>query len=415
MGIKLRLTVVNFLQFFIWGTWLLTIGAYWFENKHWPAQDFGLIFSTMGIAALLMPTLTGYIADRYVSAQRLYGIFHILGGIGLFFIPMAQEPMQVFWVVLATMLCYMPTIPLSNTVGYHLLKTNGFDIVKSYPPIRVWGTIGFIAALWTVSLNHIEQSPYQFYLGGAVALILGILSFTLPDCPPLGKKKEDNPSEKSALEMLWKNPQFALFFFFSMLLGAALQLTNAYGDTFIHSFKQIPEFSDSLTVKYPAMIMSISQISETLFILAIPYFMKRFSIKQVMLISMVAWVLRFGLFSLGNPGDGLWMIIVSCIVYGMAFDFFNVSGSLYIEQHVDAKARSRAQGIFTMMVNGIGAILGSLGSGYIIERFYTQTAANGQQTLLWPGIWSAFTVYALIVTVLFAIFFKSPTNKVATV
>jgi len=411
MGIKLRLIIVNFLQFFIWGSWLLTIGAYWFEFKHWPADNFGQIFSTMGIAALVMPTLTGYLADRFISAQKLYGILHILGGIGLFFVPEAHEPSQLFWIILATMFCYMPTIPLSNTVGYHILKTNKFDVVKTYPSIRVWGTIGFIVALWTVSLNHIEQSHLQFYLGGSVALLLGIISFTLPNCPPLGKRQKDAPTDLSSLSMLWKNPQFALFFIFSMLLGAALQLTNAYGDPFISSFANIPEYSNSLAVKYPAMIMSISQISETLFILAIPYFMKRFSIKQVMLISMVAWVLRFGLFSVGDPGNGLWMIVLSCIVYGMAFDFFNVSGSLFIEQQIDAKARSRAQGLFTMMVNGVGAIFGSLGSGYLIEHYFTTRGVDGSELRHWPEIWSAFTVYALIVTVLFAFFFKSPKNQ----
>lgn len=411
MGIKFRLIIVNFLQFFIWGSWLLTISVYWFENKQWSAANFGQIFSTMGIAALIMPTFTGYLADRFISAQKLYGILHILGGIGLLFVPQAQDPMQLFWIILATMFCYMPTIPLSNTVGYHILKTNNFDVVKTYPNIRVWGTIGFIVALWTVSLNHIENSHLQFYLGGSVALLLGIISFTLPNCPPLGKKEKDAPSDLSALHELWKNPQFALFFIFSMLLGAALQLTNAYGDTFISSFSSIPEYSQSLAVKYPAMIMSISQISETLFILAIPFFMRRFTIKQVMLISMVAWVLRFGLFSLGNPGDGLWMIILSCIVYGMAFDFFNVSGSLFIEQNIDAKVRSRAQGLFTMMVNGVGAIFGSLVSGYLIEHFFTSQDANGNALRHWPEIWSVFTIYALIVTILFAIFFRSPQTQ----
>ena len=411
MGIKLRLIIVNFLQFFIWGSWLLTISVYWFGNKQWSAADFGQIFSTMGIAALIMPTFTGYLADRFISAQKLYGILHILGGIGLLFVPQAQEPMQLFWIILATMFCYMPTIPLSNTVGYHILKTNNFDVVKTYPNIRVWGTIGFIVALWTVSLNHIENSHLQFYLGGSVALLLGIISFTLPNCPPLGKKEKDAPSDLSALHELWKNPQFALFFIFSMLLGAALQLTNAYGDTFISSFSSIPEYSQSLAVQYPAMIMSISQISETLFILAIPFFMRRFTIKQVMLISMVAWVLRFGLFSMGNPGDGVWMIVLSCIVYGMAFDFFNVSGSLFIEQNIDAKVRSRVQGLFTMMVNGVGAIFGSLVSGYLIEHFFTSQDANGNAMRHWPEIWSVFTIYALVVTILFAIFFRSPQTQ----
>lgn len=401
MGIKFRLLTVNFLQFFIWGSWLLTIGAYWFENKEWPAKDFGLIFSTMGIASLVMPALAGHIADKYLSAQKLYGLLHILGGIGLFFVPTAVEPMQMFWIILATMFCYMPTIPLSNTIGYHILKTSGFDVVKDFPPIRVWGTVGFIAALWTVSLTHNEQSANQFYLGGGVAILLGIISFTLPNCPPLGKGER---SEQGDAWSLLKSSNFVLFFFFSMLLGAALQLTNAYGDPFLSSFSSQSEFADSLAVKYPAVIMSISQISETLFILAIPFFMKRFNIKQVMLISMVAWVMRFGLFIAGDPGDGLWMIVLSCIVYGMAFDFFNVSGSLYIEQNVDKRVRSRAQGIFTMMVNGVGAVIGSIGSGYLIEAYFT----NPNKSLMWPEIWTSFTVYSASIAVGFAIFFKIP-------
>lgn len=408
--ITYRLIFINFLQFFVWGSWLLTIGSFWFEHKHWPAQDFGLIFSTMGIAALIMPTFTGYLADKKISAEKLYGILHILGGIGLLCIPLAQEPIQVFWIILFTMFCYMPTIPLSNTLGYQLLKNDALDIIKKYPRIRVWGTIGFIAALWTVSLNHLEQSEAQFYLGGTVAILLGLFSFTLPNCPPLGKNQVQSSSSHT-LSTLIKNPQFLLFFVFSMLLGAALQLTNAYGDPFISSFANIPEYSNSFAVKYPAMIMSISQISETLFILAIPFFMRRFTIKQVMLMSMVAWVLRFGLFSLGDTGSGLWMIILSCIVYGMAFDFFNVSGSLYLEQHIDASMRSRAQGIFTMMVNGIGAILGSVGSGFLIETYFVMGNNNGKQLLNWPGIWMTFALYALVVTVLFAVFFKSPQNK----
>ena len=403
MGIKFRLMTVNGLQFFIWGSWLLTIGAFWFGNKEWPATDFGLIFSTMGFASLIMPTLAGHLADKFISAQKLYGLLHILGGIGLFFVPMAETPMQMFWTILITMCCYMPTIPLSNTVGYHILKINNLDVIKDFPKIRVWGTIGFIAALWTVSLTHNEQSANQFFLGGSVAFVLGILAFTLPDCPPHGKEQTKDRGNAWAL---LKSTNFILFFFFSMLLGAALQLTNAYGDPFLSSFSSNPQFTDTLAVKYPAIIMSISQISETLFILAIPFFMKRFNIKQVMLISMAAWVLRFGLFIFGDPGSGLWMIVLSCVVYGMAFDFFNVSGSLFIEQNVDKRVRSRAQGIFTMMVNGVGAVIGSIGSGYLIGTYFT----NPDKSLMWQEIWTSFTIYAAIIAVTFALFFRIPNN-----
>ncbi len=404
--IRFRLTLLSFLQFFIWGSWLITIGTFWFETKKWGPQDFGVIFSTMGIGALIMPAIMGIIADRYLSAQNLYGILHLLGGVGLYFIPSATTPADMFWRILITMFFYMPTISMSATVCYHILSKEGYDIVKAFPKIRVWGTVGFIAALWTVSLTHNEASANQFFIGSAVSILLGIFSFTLPDCPPAGKiRTEKGWMNNLGLDAfkLFKDYQFSIFFIFSMLLGAALQLTNAYGDVFLHVFDKNPNYAKSLVVKYPAMIMSISQISETLFILAIPFFMKRFGIKQVMLISMIAWVLRFGLFAFGNPGDGLWMIVLSCIIYGMAFDFFNISGSLFVEQNTSKGIRSSAQGVFTMMVNGVGAVLGSVVSGYVIEHYFQ----DAQGSMDWQSIWLSFAGYSLVVAIAFAILFKN--------
>ncbi len=407
--IKFRLTTLSFLQFFIWGSWLITIGGYCFNTKQWSPSEFGIIFSTMGFSALFMPPITGILADRFINAEKLYGILHLLGGISLYFVPAAQTPNEMFWTILVTMLFYMPTISLSNTVAYHVLSKNNLDVVKSFPPIRVWGTIGFIAAVWTVSLTHNETSSFQFYLASSVSIALAIYSFTLPACPPLGKnlpkKSWVNGLGLNAFQML-KEKQFAIFFIFSMLLGAALQLTNAYGDTFLQDFKLQPQYADSLAMKYPAIILSISQISETLFILTIPFFMKRFGIKQVMIFSMLAWVLRFALFAFGNPSDGLWMIVLSCIIYGMAFDFFNISGSLFIETSVDASIRSSAQGLFTMMVNGIGAILGSLASGKIIEMYFIHNNVKD-----WQSIWLVFAGYAAVVTILFVLLFKNDTGK----
>ncbi len=406
--IKFRLIALSFLQFFIWGSWLITIGGYCFNTKNWSPSEFGVIFSTMGISALFMPPIIGILADRFMNAEKLYGILHLLGGISLYFIPDAATPNQMFWTILVTMLFYMPTISLSNTVAYHILSSNKLDVVKNFPPIRVWGTIGFIAAVWTVSLTHNETSNFQFYLASAVSFALAIYAFTLPACKPLGKNTESKSWTQSlglnAFEML-KNRQFAVFFIFSMLLGAALQLTNAYGDTFLQDFKSQSQYANTLAMKYPAIILSISQISETLFILTIPFFMKRFGIKQVMIFSMLAWVLRFALFAYGNPGDGLWMIILSCIIYGMAFDFFNISGSLFIETSVDAGIRSSAQGLFTMMVNGIGAILGSLSSGKIIELYFIHDNVKD-----WKSIWLVFAAYAAIVTILFFFLFKENKN-----
>ena len=413
MNIKQRLIVMNFLEFFIWGSWLITIGAYWFQNKQWPGAQFGIIFSTMGIASLFMPSFAGIIADRWVNAEKLLGIFHICGAIVLFMIPKVNDPSTFFWVILLNMIFYMPTISLAIAVAYAALKSKGGDVVRDYPPIRVWGTVGFIVALWVVSLLHFETSAYQFYVASAAALVLGIYSFTLPKCPPQLNRKQS----KSVIDVLgltsfslFRNRKMALFFIFAMLLGAALQLTNAYGDTFLHDFAKVDKYKDSIAVKYPAIIMSISQISETLFILAIPFFLRRFGIKQVMFFSMIAWVLRFGLFAYGNPGHGLWMIILSCIVYGMAFDFFNISGSLFVETQTDHSIRASAQGLFMMMTNGVGAVLGSSLSGIIIQRYFTYP----DQSKNWHGIWIAFSLYALVIAILFILLFKHKHDLTAT-
>ena len=406
MSLKLRLIVMNFLQFFIWGSWLLTIGAYWFQNRHWSGTGFGAIFSTMGIAALFMPSLVGIVADKWINAERLYGLLQIGGAIVLFLVPTIDNPSTLFWVMLVNMICYMPTIALAITVSYNALKNDRLDVVRDYPPIRVWGTIGFIAALWTVSLLHLETSAGQFYVASAASLLLGLYAFTLPKCPPKLRSADAGRSLIDALGLtsfrLFRDPKMAVFLIFAMLLGAALQLTNAYGDTFLHDFAQTDAYKDALAVRYPAIIMSISQVSETLFILAIPFFLRRFGIKTVMVISMLAWFLRFGLFAYGDPGPGLWMIVLSCIVYGMAFDFFNISGSLFVESQSDPKIRASAQGLFMVMTNGIGAVLGSTLSGFIIDRFFTY--ADGGKN--WHGIWITFSLYALATALLFVPLFK---------
>jgi len=257
-----------------------------------------------------------------------------------------------------------------------------------------------------VSLLHLETTSGQFYVAAGAALVLGLYAFALPPCPPKLDRIASSGSLLDTLGLtsfkLFRNAKMAIFFLFAMLLGAALQLTNAYGDTFLHDFATEPAYQGLIAVKYPAIIMSISQVSETLFILAIPFFLKRFGIKTVMFISMAAWALRFGLFAYGNPGSGLWMIVLSCIVYGMAFDFFNISGSLFVESQSDPAIRASAQGLFMMMTNGVGAVLGSSISGVVIEQFFT--AADGSKD--WHGIWISFALYAAVVAVLFLLLFR---------
>jgi MFS transporter, NHS family, xanthosine permease len=405
MNIKLRLTIMSFFQFFVWGAWLITIGTYCFNAKGWSGAQFGAIFSTLALSSLFMPAITGIIADKWMNAEKLYGILHILYGLILFYVPQVNNPDTLYYVIFGAMICYMPTISLSNSIAYTILKNNNYDVVKVFPPIRVWGTIGFIAAMWITNLTGSKANANQFIIAAVAAIALGIFSFTLPKCPPQKSiAKDASIVEQLGLQAfkLFGNYKMALFFIFSMLLGGALQLTNMYGDAFLDDFKKVPQYANSLVVKYSTIIMSISQMSETLFILAIPFFLKRFGIKNVMLISMLAWVLRFGLFAYGNPSGGLWMIILSCIVYGMAFDFFNISGSLFVETTTSPKIRSSAQGLFMMMTNGVGAFLGSKISGYAIDSYYT--LPNGDKD--WHSVWTAFALYALIVAILFVILFR---------
>jgi NHS family xanthosine MFS transporter len=414
MSIKFRLTLMSFLQFFVWGAWLITIATYFFSSPMGSVKDagikFGAIFSTLAISSLFMPAITGIIADKWINAEKLYGILHIFYGIILFFVPQVHDADTLYYVILGAMICYMPTISLSNSIAYTILKREGFDVIKVFPPIRVWGTIGFIVAMWITNLTGSKANGNQFIIGGVIAILLGIFSFTLPKCPPQKSiSKDAGIIEQMGLKAfkLFGNYKMALFFLFSMLLGGALQLTNMYGDTFLDDFKKVPAYGpESFVVKYSTIILSISQISETIFILAIPFFLKRFGIKKVMLFSMLAWVLRFGLFAYGNPADGLWMIVLSCIIYGMAFDFFNISGSLFVETTTDSSIRSSAQGLFMMMTNGVGAWLGSKISGWVINEYHTSPAGDRE----WHGIWLSFAVYSLIVAVLFAVLFKHKHN-----
>lgn len=400
---------MSFFQFFVWGAWLITIATYFFSNNMGTGVQFGAIFSTLALSSLIMPAVTGIIADKWLDAEKLYALLHILYGLILFYVPFVHDADKLYYVIFAAMIFYMPTISLSNSIAYTILKNDGFDVVKVFPPIRVWGTIGFIVAMWFTNLTGSKANTNQFIIGGVGAVLLGLFSFTLPKCAPQRSiAKDAGIAEQLGLQAfkLFGNYKMALFFIFSMLLGAALQLTNMYGDTFLDDFKKMTEYKDSFVVKYSTIIMSISQISETLFILTIPFFLRKFGIKNVMLFSMLAWVLRFGLFAYGDPSGRLWMIILSCIVYGMAFDFFNISGSLFVETNTDASIRSSAQGLFMMMTNGVGAFLGSKVSGYVIDAYYT--LPNGDKE--WHGIWESFAIYALVIAILFVFLFRHKHN-----
>ena len=407
MNIRIRLIAMQFLQFFMWGAWLISLGGYMGSGLHFEGGEIGAIFATMGIASIIMPGLTGIIADKWVNAERLYALLHFIGAGALFYAASATSYSQMYMAMLLNMLAYMPTLALTNTISYNALEKYKMDLVKDYPPIRVWGTVGFICAMWVVDLTGFKSSALQLYVAATAAVILGLYAFTLPPCPP-ARNEQKTVLSAFGLDalVLFKQRKMAIFFLFSMLLGAALQITNTYGDLFLGSFASIPEYADSFGVKHSVILLSISQMSETLFILAIPFFLKHFGIKRVMLISMMAWVFRFGLFGLGNPGDGIWMLILSMIVYGMAFDFFNVSGSLFTEMEAHPGIRASAQGLFFMMTNGIGAMIGGYASGAVVDMFSVYAEGGGLISREWTPIWMIFAVYTLVIGILFAVVFR---------
>lgn len=407
MSMKLRLTVMNFLQFFIWGAWLISLGGYMGRTLHFEGGEIGAIFATMGIASIIMPGIIGIIADKWVNAERLLGILHLLGAGCLLYAAGQTSYRPMYFALLLNLMAYMPTLSLINTVSYNALEKAHCDIVSDFPPIRVWGTVGFICAMWLVDLTGFKNNSTQLYVAAVAAIVLGLYAFTLPACPPA---KSENKTLLSAFGLdalfLFKQRKMALFFFFAMLLGAALQITNTYGDLFLGSFKDVPQYASSFGVKHSVILLSLSQMSETLFILAIPFFMKRFGIKQVMLMSMFAWFFRFGLFGVGNPGSGLVFFILSMIVYGMAFDFFNISGSMFVEKHVTSNYRASAQGLFFMMTNGIGAIIGGYASGAVVDAFSVYSPTHEVISRNWSAIWYIFAVYAAIIGILFLLTYR---------
>tara|TARA_R110000868_G_scaffold278860_1_gene538942 strand:+ start:3879 stop:5114 length:1236 start_codon:yes stop_codon:yes gene_type:complete len=398
---------MNFFQFFVWGIWLISLGGY-MGQTFGPIEggsiglSIGRTYGSMGWASLFMPALLGIIADKYFSAQKVLGLAHIAAGIAIYFATQATNSTEMYWVIFATSCFYMPTIALNNSVSYAVLNKYSFDVQKTFTPIRVWGTVGFIFAMWITDLTDWKSNTNQFVFASIAMIITGVFCFTLPNVPAENRNSNQTLTSKFGLDsfVLFKQKKMAIFFVFAMLLGAALQITNMFGDTFIRDFGSNPEYQGTFGVEHSVLIISLSQISETLFILTIPFFLRKFGIKQVMIFSMIAWVLRFALFGIGNPGSGVIFLILSMVVYGMAFDFFNISGSLFVEKETDSKIRSSAQGLFMLMTNGIGAIVGGELAGRTVSYFTVDNKVE------WPSVWFSFAAYAFVIMIAFAILFK---------
>ena len=423
-SIKLRLIVMNIIQWAVWGSYLTSMGSYLASVGL--ATRIGIFYSMQGIVSIFMPTLMGIVADKFIPAQKLLGLCHgiagaAMAGAGLYGMTAGSEVSFgiLFGLYAVSVAFYMPTIALSNSVAFGILERNGYDTVKDFPPIRVFGTIGFICAMLFVNFVkngagiQYQHSYNQFIVSGICGLTMFLYCFTLPECPcNKNSGAEQTLAERFGLNAfaLFKDRQMAIFFIFSMLLGVALQITNGFANPFISHFKEVPEFASTWGARNANALISISQISETLGILLIPVAMKIFGIKRVMLIAMFAWVLRFGLFGAGNPGSGVWMLILSMIVYGVAFDFFNISGALYTNMRTSEKLQNSAQGLFMLMTNGIGATIGTLSAQAVVNHFVYNAAEPN-----WSAAWYTFAAYALVVAFLFMILFKEPktNDKVA--
>ena len=424
-SIKPRLIAMNLIQWAVWGAYLTSMGSYLASVGL--ATRIGIFYAMQGIVSIFMPTLMGIVADKFIPAQKLLGICHGLAGaamLGAGFYGMTAGTEVSFGILFGlyaiSVAFYMPTIALSNSVAFKILEQNGYDTVKDFPPVRVFGTVGFILAMLFVNFvtngNGVQyQHSYnQFIVSGVLGLTMLLYCFTLPNCPcSTGAGEKQTMAERFGLDAfkLFKDRQMAIFFIFSMLLGVALQITNGFANPYISHFKEVPEFANSWGAQNANALISISQISETLGILLIPVAMRLFGIKRVMLIAMFAWVLRFGLFGAGNPGSGVWMLILSMIVYGVAFDFFNISGALYTNMRTSEKLQNSAQGLIMLMTNGIGATIGTLSAQAVVNHFVYNAAEPN-----WSAAWYVFAAYALVVAFLFMILFKAPkdiTQKVA--
>ena len=432
MNIKIRLTVMNFIQFAVWGAYLVSMGM--FLGNAGFGQYIGWFYATQGFVSLFMPALMGIVADRWIPAQKALGLCHLIAAASMGAAAYVGFQSNISFATLFTLYTlsvafYMPTLALSNSVAYTALRKYGFDTVKTFPPIRVFGTVGFICAMWVTNFCGFQPNASQWVFSAVLGVVLGLYCFTLPDCPVADSSSSEKKTLSDMLGLkafaLFKEKKMAIFFIFSMLLGMSLQVTNGFATPFITGFNSLEGYTGSWGANNATALVSLSQISETLCILLIPFFLKRFGIKKVMLISMFAWVLRFGFLGIGNPTtvSGIIFLTVSMIVYGVAFDFFNVSGSLYVDQETDPAIRSSAQGVFMLMTNGLGAAIGSIAAQKVINVLVNShmnpaDMVNGvypaeisrQIMAGWSESWFIFSGFALVVAILFAIFFKYKHN-----
>lgn len=415
MSLKIKLAITCLLQYAVLGAYSTSLGRYLVNIGM--GNKIGYFYAMMGIVSIVMPALIGIIGDRWIQAQRLLGICHLIAALMMFaiayygYINGANSSFAILFLLFSiSVALYMPTISLDNSVTLNLLSDADIDTVKYFSVIRMFGTIGFIFAMWAVDLLGYQTSQMQFVTSGIIGVVLALFTYALPHCHTRKTKERQSLFQTLGLSAfkLFKQKQLAIFLIFSMLINVCLQTTNSFANPFFNSFATVLQFAGTFGVNHSNILMSFGQMSETLFMLLVPFMLRHLSIKKVMLISMLGWAIHFAMFAFGNPGDRMWMFVFAMILYGMAFDFFSIAGTLFVDEVADSSMRASSQGVFMIMTGGFGTMIGTLWAQVTVNSFTVQTkmADNLYTTGNWNTVWTIFAVYALIICIVFTAIFK---------
>lgn len=385
-GILLALMML--LEYFIWGSWYVTMSTYMGEQLHATGIQIGTAYSMLAIATMISPIFVGLVADRFFAAQKIMGVFHLLGAVLLFMATKITDSSAFSWLILAYSLVYMPTIALSNSVAFAQMSDPG----KQFPWIRVFGTIGWIIAGVMIGSLAIEKTSSTFLIAAGASAALGLLSFFLPDTPPKAAATDASASKALGTEafVLFRDRPYLVFFIAAILVCIPLSFYYGFANKFLNE----------LNVENAATKMTLGQFSEGIFILAIPFLFNRIGVKKMLLLGMGAWILRYLMFAYGNAGSGLWMLYAGIILHGVCYDFFFVTGYMYTEKKAGEKIKNAAQGLFTFATYGVGMFIGTLFSGFVADKYVLGEGHN------WTSIWYVPAIIAAAVLVYFVVFFK---------
>ena len=394
-----RLSLMMFLEYFIWGVWYVTMGTY-LTNIGFQGTEVGSAYSTIAWAAVISAFFVSLVADKFFAAEKITGILHIAGGILMYFVTTITNPDLFFWVLLAYALCYMPTLALTTAIGLHHCTDPG----KQYPKIRVLGTLGWVAAGITISLLKIEGGLYPMYLASLSSILLGLYSFTLPLTPPKSKGKTLTVKEILGFDALklMKNRSFAILSISALLITLPFAMYHPFTNMFLNE----------TGVENAAGKMTLAQMSEVIFMLMIPFLWVRLGIKKLLLIGMIAWVIRYVLFMYGNNDSLIAFLYIGILLHGICFDFFYVTAQIYMDKKAPQDLRASVQGFFTLLTYGVGWLLGSYLNGLILQTYQITDETSKVIGHYWKNVMFVPALIALIVAILFTIFFKNNSEDI---